>query len=103
MTDTAHSISPDSGTHWSAPGAWQVEPGIHRIPLPLPNDGLRAVNVYVIEADDGLTLIDGGWAIEESRALLEKSLTEIGAGVGDIRSFLVTHVHRDHYTQAITI
>lgn len=101
--DTAHSISPDSGTHWTEPGAWPVAPGIHRIPLPLPMDGLKAVNVYVIETDDGLTLIDGGWAIEVSRNLLEKSLAGIGAGVGDIRRFLVTHVHRDHYTQAVTI
>ena len=40
--------------------------GMHRIPLPLPMDGLRAVNVYAIETEDGLTLIDGGWAIEEA-------------------------------------
>jgi glyoxylase-like metal-dependent hydrolase (beta-lactamase superfamily II) len=102
-TDTAHAVSPDSGTHWSDPGAWPVAPGIHRIPLPLPMDGLRAVNVYVIETEDGLTLIDGGWAIEVSRTLLEKSLADLGAGIGDIRRFLVTHVHRDHYTQAVTI
>ena len=37
-------------------------------------DGLKAVNVYAIETEHGLTLIDGGWAIEESRTLLEKSL-----------------------------
>ena len=103
MTDTAHAVSPDSGTHWAEPGAWQVAPGVHRIPLPLPMDGLKAVNVYVLETGDGLTLIDGGWAIDVSRALLEKSLAEMGAGVGDIRRFLVTHVHRDHYTQAVTI
>lgn len=102
-TDTAHAISPDSGTHWTEPGAWPVAPGVHRIPLPLPMDGLRAVNVYAIETEDGLTLIDGGWAIDVSRTLLEKGLAEIGAGVGDIRRFLVTHVHRDHYTQAVTI
>lgn len=53
---------------------------MHRIPLPLPMDGLRAVNVYVLQADDGLTLIDGGWAIETSRTLLEKSLADLGAG-----------------------
>lgn len=103
MTDTAHAVSPDSGAHWTEPGAWSVAPGVHRIPLPLPMDGLRAVNVYVLETDDGLTLIDGGWAIEASRTRLEKSLADLGAGVGDIRRFLVTHVHRDHYTQAVTI
>jgi glyoxylase-like metal-dependent hydrolase (beta-lactamase superfamily II) len=89
--------------HWTEPGAWLVAPGVHRIPLPLPMDGLRAVNVYVLESEDGLTLVDGGWAIEESRALLERSLDEIDRKVSDITQFLVTHVHRDHYTQAVTV
>lgn len=103
MTETSHAISPDSGTHWTEPGAWPVAPGVHRIPLPLPMDGLRAVNVYAIESDDGLTLIDGGWAIEVARKLLEDSLASVGYDVRDIKRFLVTHVHRDHYTQAVTI
>ena len=59
--DTAHSVSPDSGEHWTAEGAWEVTEGIYRIPLPLPMDGLKAINVYVIQTDDGLTLIDGGY------------------------------------------
>lgn len=96
-------MSPDSGEHWTEPGAWPVADGVHRIPLPLPMDGLRAVNVYVLETDAGLTLVDGGWAIPESRSLLETSLASIGYAVGDITRFLVTHVHRDHYTQAVTI
>jgi len=99
-TSTAAAVSPDSGRHWSAEGAWPVAPGIHRIPLPLPMDGLKAVNVYVVEGDDGLTLVDGGWAIPVARELLERSLKSIGSGLGDIRRFLVTHVHRDHYTMA---
>jgi len=97
---TAHAVSPDSGEHWTAPGAWRVADGIHRIPLPLPLDGLKAVNVYVLEGDDGLTLVDGGWAVTEGREALEAGLAKIDAGFGDIRRFLVTHVHRDHYTLA---
>lgn len=97
---TAYAISPDSGTHWSAEGAWKVTEGIHRIPLPLPMDGLKAINVYVIETNEGLTLIDGGWAIEVARSLLDRCLRQIGYGFGDIRRFLVTHIHRDHYTMA---
>ena len=89
--------------HWTDPGAWPVAERVHRIPLPLPMDGLRAVNVYVLETDEGLTLVDGGWAIEESRSLLEKSLASIDRKVDDITRFLVTHVHRDHYTQAVTV
>ncbi len=92
-----------SSTEWTEPGAYEVAPGVHRVPLPLPNDGLRAVNVYVLQTDDGLVLVDGGWAIPESRDLLARSLDSIGASMADIRRFLVTHVHRDHYTQAVSV
>jgi len=88
---------------WTEPGAERVAEGIHRIPLPLPMDGLRAVNVYAIEDGDGLVLVDGGWALDVSRELLERSLAEIGHAMRDIRRVLVTHVHRDHYTQAVAI
>jgi glyoxylase-like metal-dependent hydrolase (beta-lactamase superfamily II) len=99
-TPTAYAVSPDSGEHWTAEGAWEVAPGVHRIPLPLPMDGLRAVNVYALTTDDGLVLVDGGWAIPEAREVLERSLGQLGAGFADIRRFLVTHVHRDHYSLA---
>lgn len=102
-TPTAYAVSPDSGEHWSKEGAWRVAEGIHRIPLPLPMDGLKAINVYVIETPDGLTLIDGGWAIEVARDLLERSLRQVGYGFADIRRFLVTHVHRDHFTLATVL
>ncbi len=99
-TPTDRAVSPDSGLHWSEPGAWPVADGVHRIPLPLPQDGLRAVNVYAVESDAGLTLVDGGWAIPEARALLEQALGSLGHRLRDVRRFLVTHVHRDHYTLA---
>ena len=88
---------------WSSPGTFEVAPGVHRIPLPLPNDGLRAVNVYAVPTDDGLTLIDAGWSLAESRDLLAAGLSSLGASLGDVRRFLVTHAHRDHYTQAVTL
>jgi glyoxylase-like metal-dependent hydrolase (beta-lactamase superfamily II) len=100
---TAARISSDSGLVWTEPGAWTVAPGVVRIPLPLPMDGLRAVNVYVMETDDGLVLVDGGWAIPESRSLFESSMKDAGYALSDIRSFLVTHMHRDHYTQAYVV
>jgi glyoxylase-like metal-dependent hydrolase (beta-lactamase superfamily II) len=100
---TSSRVSSDSGLVWTEPGAWTVAPGVVRIPLPLPMDGLRAVNVYVMETDTGLVLVDGGWAIPESRALFEVSMKEAGYALSDIRSFLVTHMHRDHYTQAYVV
>jgi glyoxylase-like metal-dependent hydrolase (beta-lactamase superfamily II) len=88
---------------WTEPGAFEVAPGVHRIPLPLPNDGLRAVNVYALTTDDGLVLVDAGWDIPESRSLLSTALGTLGASLADVRRFLVTHSHRDHYTQAIVV
>jgi glyoxylase-like metal-dependent hydrolase (beta-lactamase superfamily II) len=88
---------------WTEPGAHEVAPGVVRIPLPLPNDGLRAVNVYALTTDDGLVLVDAGWDIPESRELLAKALASLDASLSDVRRFLVTHVHRDHYTQAVVV
>jgi glyoxylase-like metal-dependent hydrolase (beta-lactamase superfamily II) len=76
---------------------------VHRIPLPLPFDGLRAVNVYAVESGDRLVLIDSGWALAGAREQLERSLAAIGAHLRDVRTFLVTHLHRDHYTQAVEL
>ena len=89
--------------HWADPGLFTVAPGVHRVPLPLPTDGLRAVNVYILEDREGLVLIDSGWALAESREALTAALATLGCGLGDVRHFLVTHVHRDHYTQAVEL
>jgi glyoxylase-like metal-dependent hydrolase (beta-lactamase superfamily II) len=76
---------------------------VYRVPLPLPNDGLRAVNVYVIVTDAGLVCVDAGWSIPESKALFVEALGSLGHALADVSRFLVTHVHRDHYTQAIDV
>ncbi len=99
---TSPRSSPDR-LAWTEPVTEPVAPGVHRVPLPLPQDGLRAVNVYVLETSDGLVLVDGGWSLPESEQRLAEGLARLGAGLGDIRRFLVTHVHRDHYTQAVAL
>jgi glyoxylase-like metal-dependent hydrolase (beta-lactamase superfamily II) len=93
----------DRDRNWTEPGIYSVSPGVYRIPLPLPNDALRAVNVYAITDGDRLVLIDSGWALDEARELLAAALKGIGAELGDVSRFLVTHVHRDHYTQAVAL
>lgn len=88
---------------WTVPGAHEVARDVYRIPLPLPQDGLAAINVYALTGDEGLVLVDGGWAISQAREQLELALKSLGYVVGDIRRFLVTHMHRDHYTQAMEL
>ncbi|HEY0814444.1 MAG TPA: MBL fold metallo-hydrolase [Pseudonocardia sp.] len=93
-----------SGTgDWTRPGVYRCAPGVYRIPLPLPQDGLRAVNVYAMRHGSDITVIDAGWSIPESRKLLAAGLAELDAGFPDVRRFLVTHIHRDHYTQAVAL
>lgn len=91
------------GEDWSAPGAVEVSAGVHRIPLPLPNDALKAVNVYALVGSDGLDLVDSGWALANARDTLADALASLGHQLGDVRRFLITHVHRDHYTQAVAL
>jgi glyoxylase-like metal-dependent hydrolase (beta-lactamase superfamily II) len=96
-------LSTDDRHAWERPGAHEVSPGVHRIPLPLPGDHLKAVNVYAIADGDQVVLIDAGWALDESAELLATGLRSIGYELGDVREFLVTHLHRDHYTQAVAL
>ena len=88
---------------WSDPAVDPVAPGVWRIPLPLPGDGLKAVNVYAVADGDGVTLVDSGWALDVAERELEGGLAALGLGLGDIRRFLVTHAHRDHYTEAVAV
>ena len=92
-----------TSSDWTRPGAVEEAEGVFRIPLPLPNDGLRTVNVYVIPGPDGVVVVDSGWAVDEGRVALAAGLAEIGLSVGDISSFLVTHIHRDHYTLGVEL
>lgn len=93
----------DDSRNWTEPGVYSVAPGVYRIPLPLPQDALRAVNIYAITSGDSLTLIDSGWALDQAHRQLEAALKGVGAGLGDVSQFLVTHVHRDHYTLAVAL
>jgi len=88
---------------WDAAGAHEVGPGVYRIPLPMPDDGLRAVNVYAICDGPRVVLVDSGLALEASRAQLEASLGELGYALADVSECLVTHMHPDHYTGAVAL
>lgn len=88
---------------WEVPGTYPVVDGIHRIPLPLPGDGLRAVNVYAIEQPDGIVLIDAGWGIGDALQQLEAGLAAIDHDLSSVRRILVTHIHRDHYELGVRI
>jgi glyoxylase-like metal-dependent hydrolase (beta-lactamase superfamily II) len=88
---------------WIEPGVEDLGGGVHRIPLPLPLDGLKAVNVYAIADPGGVDLIDAGIALVPAREQLAAGLRQIGYELGDVRNFFVTHIHIDHYSLAVEL
>lgn len=88
---------------WSKPGVYQVADDTYRIPLSMPNNGLRAVNVYLISDGDSHALVDAGWSTETSHAELTTALASLGLQIEDLNTVMVTHVHHDHYSLAMRI
>jgi glyoxylase-like metal-dependent hydrolase (beta-lactamase superfamily II) len=66
------------------------------VPVPIPDNPLRYVSVYVLAGPSALTLIDAGWDSDEAWDHLIRGLAEIGASIGDVSGVLVTHQHFDH-------
>ena len=88
---------------WAEPGVEDLGGGVHRIPLPLPIEGLKAVNVYAITDPGGVDLIDAGIALVPAREQLAAGLGQLGYELGDVRNFFVTHIHIDHYSLAVEL
>ena len=59
---------------WAEPGVEDLGGGLYRIPLPLPLDGLKAVNVYAITGPGGVDLIDAGIAVGPASETLAAGL-----------------------------
>ena len=53
------------------PGVEKVRPGLWSIPVPLPNNSLRYVLVYLFETDRGPYLIDAGWNTDDAFGALK--------------------------------
>jgi len=73
--------------------------GIHRIEVPL-EFMVESVYLYLLEGDEGLTLVDCGPNLEITRNSLSKFLAGIGRQVSDINLIIITHYHVDHYGYA---
>lgn len=77
--------------------------GIHRITLPLPLPSPRAINCYVLEGADGLTVIDCGVDDPERLDELLDGIEDLLGGTAPIERLICTHLHPDHMGGAHTL
>lgn len=75
----------------------EIAKNIYMTEIPLPNNPLRALNFYLIKAENGgkSLIIDTGFNIEENIKLIEDKMDEIGLNYENTNLFL-THLHSDH-------
>jgi len=78
--------SPATGTTMT------VTPGVHWLRMPLPF-ALNHINLYLIEDDDGLAIVDTGYALDPVKAAWMSVLASLARPVTRI---IVTHFHPDH-------
>lgn len=64
---------------------------------------LGYVNGYLVEDEDGYTLIDCGWKADDVFEALQAGLSTAGVKLSQIRRLAVTHFHYDHYGLAGTL
>ena len=75
----------------------EVAPGVLRLQLPIPLQGLRHVNTYALEDERGWTVVDPGMPGPLSWRALEQRSRTAGFRVDDIHTVVVTHSHPDHF------
>jgi glyoxylase-like metal-dependent hydrolase (beta-lactamase superfamily II) len=79
------------------PAVEPVRPGLWSIPVPIPNNPLRYVLVYLFELADGAAIVDSGWPTASAWDALVEGVAATGHEIADIRAVLVTHMHADHH------
>lgn len=78
--------------------AQEVEPGVWRVPLPLPF-GAHTVNAYLLRGShpsDGWLLVDCPLATSLADDVLQQALARAGITPADIAAIVLTHAHPDH-------
>jgi glyoxylase-like metal-dependent hydrolase (beta-lactamase superfamily II) len=80
-------------------------PGVFRLNLPLPFEGLDRVNAYLLAGDDGLTFVDCGIYMptddrDHGWDDVREAFAACDARVENVTRLVVTHPHIDHYGMA---
>lgn len=72
----------------------EVAPGVHWLRMPLPF-ALDHINLWLVEEQDGFTLVDTGYGDAATRALWDEHCRRL-LDARPIRRIVATHYHPDH-------
>lgn len=76
--------------------AAEVAEGVYQLKVPVPFP-LVFVSVYLVEGDDGWTIIDTGYDYPDGREVWESGARQVGLDLDrDVGRIVVTHFHPDH-------
>jgi glyoxylase-like metal-dependent hydrolase (beta-lactamase superfamily II) len=75
----------------------EVAPGVLRMQLPIWMPGLGHVNMYALEDDRGLAVVDPGLPGPQSWRAMKTRLKSAGYRVKNVHTVVVTHSHPDHF------
>lgn len=76
------------------PAPWSRPTRPFHVVGPIYYVGTEGIAAYLIQTRAGLILLDGG--LEESVPLVERSITELGFKLRDVKLMIATHAHYDH-------
>ena len=89
-------MTDSSGRRPEVPEPQSLGDGIHMIPAPLPFKSPAWVNVYAVESDGGLLLLDCGADWELGRLALTTGMRALRLEESAVHTLVVTHLHPDH-------
>ncbi len=73
----------------------EILPNLYKIEVPLPQNPLKAINSYVIKAQEQSLIIDTGMNREECLSVISPGLKELDVDLNKA-DFFITHLHADH-------
>jgi glyoxylase-like metal-dependent hydrolase (beta-lactamase superfamily II) len=82
--------------------AEKLDEDVWRLRLPLPSLSPRSVNAFLLDTQDGLTLVDCGKIAGLGWQGLEHALDLAGVRPQEVTTLLCTHLHPDHAEMAST-
>lgn len=73
----------------------KVYKNTYLLELTLPNNPLKAINIYIIKGEDKSLIIDTGFNLEECKDKLLTALKNLEIEISNVELF-ITHLHSDH-------